>query len=323
MQLHQRHRAFPAKGQLVGRSCCPERDHLLMTDTAPRLPLPAALVAAAEAEGRTGWLATLPGTVARLVREWSLAVQAPFTPGGQTAWLAPVRHHNGAERVLKVAWRHPEAEHEADALRAWVGLGAVRLYAAERTGDTSVMLLERCRPGTPLATVPEPKQDRVIAGLLRRLWIEPPGGHAFRALSEMCTSWADEFEQQVAAASGGTDSGLARDGMALLRALPTEADRAVLLVTDLHAGNVLAPEREPWLVIDPKPHVGDPAYDATQHLLNCVERLHADPAGLADRMAELLEVDPVRLRRWLFARCVQESPGDPPLADVARRLPLD
>jgi Aminoglycoside/hydroxyurea antibiotic resistance kinase len=111
--------------------------------------------------------------------------------------------------------------------------------------------------------------------------------------------------------------------MGLFRSLPPDADRAVLLVTDLHAGNVLAARPEPWLVIDPKPYVGDPAYDPTQHLLNCAERLHADPAGLAARMAHLLEVDPVRLRRWLFARCVLESPGDPALADVARRLPLD
>jgi streptomycin 6-kinase len=31
---------------------------------------------------------------------------------------------------------------------------------------------------------------------------------------------------------------------------------------DLHAGNVLATQREPWLVIDPKPFIGDPAFDA-------------------------------------------------------------
>jgi streptomycin 6-kinase len=308
--------------QLVDDSCCPERDHRLMTDTAPRLPLPATLVAAAEAEGRTGWLVTLPGTVARLVREWSLAVEAPFTPGGQTAWVAPVRDHTGAERVLKVAWRHPEAEHEADGLLAWAGHGAVRLHAAERTGDTSALLLERCRPGTPLAMVMEPEQDRVVARLLRRLWIAPPAGSVFRPLQDMCALWADEFARRVAAVPDRTDLGLAREGMALFRGLPADADRAVLLVTDLHAGNVLAAEREPWLVIDPKPYVGDPAYDATQHLLNCAERLHADPAGLANRMADLLAVDPVRLRRWLFARCVQESPGDPPLADVVRRLPL-
>ena len=43
--------------------------------------------------------------------------------------------------------------------------------------------------------------------------------------------------------------------------------------TDLHAGNVVRAEREPWLVIDPKPFVGDPAYDATQHLLNCRDEI--------------------------------------------------
>jgi streptomycin 6-kinase len=68
--------------------------------------------------------------------------------------------------------------------------------------------------------------------------------------------------------------------------------------------------------------VADPAYDATQHLLNCAERLHAVPAGLADQMAGLLEVDLVWLRRWLFAPCVLEAPGDPALADVAHRLLL-
>ena len=53
----------------------------------------------------------------------------------------------------------------------------------------------------------------------------------------------------------------------------------MLLATDLHAANVLRAEREPWLVIDPKPFIGDPAFDATQHLFNCRARLHADPAA--------------------------------------------
>jgi len=94
----------------------------------------------------------------------------------------------------------------------------------------------------------------------------------------------------------------------------------VLLATDLHAGNVLASRREPWLMIDPKPFVGDPTYDALQHLLNCEERLHADPRRFARRVAELLALDADRLVLWLFARCVQESAEFPVLADVARRL---
>jgi streptomycin 6-kinase len=92
------------------------------------------------------------------------------------------------------------------------------------------------------------------------------------------------------------------------------------LCTDLHAENVLFAQREPWLVIDPKPFVGDPAFDPVQHMLNCDRRLAADPGGLAKRMAELLELDPERVTLWLFARCAQESPNYPTLRPVARRL---
>jgi streptomycin 6-kinase len=66
--------------------------------------------------------------------------------------------------------------------------------------------------------------------------------------------------------------------------------------------------------------VGDPTYDALQHMLNCDERLNDDPRGLTMRMAELLGVDSDRLLLWLFARCVQESPGSGVLAEVARRI---
>jgi streptomycin 6-kinase len=114
---------------------------------------------------------------------------------------------------------------------------------------------------------------------------------------------------------------LAREGVRLFRALPATAERNVLLCTDLHAENVLAAEREPWLVIDPKPYVGDPTYDALQHLLNCDERLHADPRGLSRRMADLLWLDDERLLQWLFARCVIESIDWPTLASVARLIP--
>ena len=76
------------------------------------------------------------------------------------------------------------------------------------------------------------------------------------------------------------DPGLIRAGIELFRSLPASAERHVLLCTDLHSGNVLAAEREPWLVIDPKPYVGDPTYDVLQHLMNCLDRLRADPDTL-------------------------------------------
>jgi streptomycin 6-kinase len=73
-------------------------------------------------------------------------------------------------------------------------------------------------------------------------------------------------------------------------------------------------------VIDPKPYVGDPAYDVLQHMLCCEDRLAADPAGLASRMARLAGLDQGRVRLWLFARCVQESVGAPVLHSVTRQL---
>lgn len=287
------------------------------------LVLPRSLVEAAERRALPpGWVAGLPEAVDEVRRRWSLTVGQPFQPGGQTAWVAPARDHTGRQVVVvKVAWRHPEAAHEADGLRVWDGRGTVALHAADRLDDdTEVLLLERCSPGTPLTTRPGPEQDTVVAGLLRRLWQANPSSHRFRPLQALCDAWADEFERTWATGRRRLDPGLARAGIALFRSLPTTAERTVLLTTDLHAGNVLAARREQWLVIDPKPFVGDPTYDPLQHLLNCGERLLADPRGLVDRMAGLLDLDRERLGLWLFARSVQESPDWPLAAEVARRL---
>ncbi len=284
------------------------------------LALPVNLVAAAECDGRQNWLTTLWKTIEHLETAWSIRLGAPFQPGGQTAWVAPTVGDD-ENLVVKVLWRHSEAKHEADGLRVLDGRGAVRLHAAEEVdAETIALLLERCRPGTALKARPEPEQDLVIAGLLQQMWTEPPVGHRFRTLQSMCELWADEFEEQAGDGRSRLDPGLAREGIALFRQLPANAERDVLLCTDLHADNVLAAEREPWLVIDPKPYVGDPTYDAIQHMLNCDARLHVDPHALVRRMADLLGLDPERLGLWLFARCVQESPEWPTLTGVAEQM---
>jgi streptomycin 6-kinase len=208
-------------------------------------------------------------------------------------------------------------------VRVWDGNGTVRLQAACESESGYGLLLERCLPGIALGQLlPEPEQDVVVAGLLRRLWAQPYQGYPFRPLARMCAAWAEKFEAAYAAAPGADriDTGVARAGLALFRELPGTAAGQALLCTDLHAGNIVAARREPWLVIDPKPYVGDPAYDVLQHMLNCHGRLAADPAGFSDRMAGLAQVDPGRVRLWLFARSVLESAGSPLMRQVATRL---
>jgi streptomycin 6-kinase len=276
-------------------------------------------------EGVREWIAALPSIVADLAARWSLRVGEPFQPGGQCSWTAPVTGPAGTCLALKVGHRFPGGEErdEAAGLRVWAGNGAVRLQAAAQTPLAYALLIERCVPGTPLGqALPEPEQDLVVAALLRQLWAQPHAAYPFRPLTQMCAVWAWEFERDYAAAAPADriDPGLARAGIALFRELPETADSRVLLCTDLHGDNILAAQRAPWLVIDPKPYLGDPAYDVLQHMLNCEGRLAADPAGLAARMAGLVGVEAVRVRHWLFARSVQESVGSPMMRHVARGL---
>lgn len=266
------------------------------------------------------WLERLPAVVAELRARWDLTLGRPFEPGdGAVSWVAPAIRPDGSEVVLKLGVPHMEGRDEMAGLRAWDGAGTVRLLDADDA--SGAMLLERCRPGTPLRELPEDEQDEVLTGLLKRLWREPTPDQPFRPLAEMTSYWADAARRQFAS-TPTSDHALVDEALKLYAELPRSADRRVLLATDLHAGNVLRAEREPWLVIDPKPFVGDPAYDATQHLLNTRARMERDPLGTIARVAELLEVDAERVRAWTFARLALGGiGGDPAVARaLARRL---
>ena len=65
--------------------------------------------------------------------------------------------------MLKVGWPHPEAAHEAEGLRAWDGAGASRVQQATTLAEATVLLLERCRPGSQLRASPAEEHDLVIA----------------------------------------------------------------------------------------------------------------------------------------------------------------
>jgi len=280
---------------------------------------PRLTTACSTAPERAGWLARLPGVVADLAERWSLVLGEPFdTAQTNCAWVAPAVRSDGANAVLKLGMPHFEGEHEIRGLRFWNGDPMVRLLEADE--ELGAMLLERCEPGTSLRDESGSKQDVVVARLLTRLWRAPAPPHAFRPLATMLQYWSEETE---AASTRWQDPGLVQEGLGLFRDLLLGAPRSVLLATDLHAGNILRAQREPWLAIDPKPFVGDPAYDATQHLLNCQRRLGSEPDGTIKGFSDLLEVDHERVRACTFARAAAEPRDDwkdDPLSDLARRL---
>jgi streptomycin 6-kinase len=257
---------------------------------------------------RTIWLESLPALLEELTDRWSLHVGPPFDHSGTCSWVAPAVRKDGIPAVLKLAMPHMEGEHEIEGLRFWNGNPTVTLIEAD--DQSGAILLERCQPGTSLRAEPEASQDEIIAGMLkqiRRVNEQSKGFHQFRHVSEMLEVWQRET---LAQKENWPDAGLVHEGLSIFERLSRSSPTDTLLATDLHAGNVLRAEREPWLMIDPKPFVGDASFDVVQHLINCEGRLHADPLALVNRVAQLAEVNAERARLWTFARAAADPRED-------------
>jgi streptomycin 6-kinase len=219
---------------------------------------------------------------------------------GQFSAVFAASPQDGTPAVLKV--RHPadrESEHEAEALRAWQGDGAVRLLAAD--DQTGAMLIERCVPGTPLSARPAEEALDVLVELLPRLWI--PGGGVFTPVGAEAARWSANLEVEWDAAGRPFERSLIDLALDLLGALPASQGEQVLVHQDLHGDNVLAAQREPWLVIDPKPLTAEREF-ALAPIIRSRELgdTRRDVRRRLDRLTADLELDRERARLWCIAQ---------------------
>jgi streptomycin 6-kinase len=228
---------------------------------------------------------------------------------GMASLVAPVRRADGSPAMLKVPIIDVEQPGEAAALRAWDGDGVVRLY--DEDPDTWVLLLERLEPRDLENYKDDLSAVRILCALLRRLHAHtaPPGIPRLADVAAKMIADAPE-------AAAKFDDPVHRRALrywadATAEVADESGDR--LLHWDLHFENVLAAEREPWLAIDPKPLVGDPAFDLLPALRNRWNDAVAtgDPARALRRRYELmvdeLTLDPHRALGWTYARLLQNA----------------
>jgi len=252
------------------------------------------------------WLDAVPRLVRECAEAWDLRLGDPF-PYAHVSLVIPATLLDGSDVVLKVQFPDRESELEATALASWDGDGAIRvlLHDAER----HALLLERCVPGTPLSQLDQDRALDILVGLLPRLW--KPAGAPFRPLAEEAAWWADGLAAGWEHAGRPFERALLDAAADALRTLPVTQGEQVLLHQDLHADNVLRARREPWLVIDPKPLVGEREFGVAP-IVRSFElghgRKHVEHR--LDRLTGDLGLDRERTRLWALAQTVAWSIGD-------------
>jgi streptomycin 6-kinase len=246
------------------------------------------------------WLERVPELLSECADEWELELGAPY-PQGAAGYAVRATLRDGRPAVLKLIFPHHESEHEAEALRVWNGEGAVQLYDYDEA--RWAMLLERCEPGTLLAKEEQDAALDVFAGLLPRLW--KPAGEPFRSLADEARMWIEHLPVEWEEAGRPFDERTLAVAMDALETLAPTQGEQVLLHQDLHGDNVLAAQREPWLVIDPKPLAGEREF-AVAPIVRDPELGHSkrDVLHRLDRLTSELGLDRERARLWTVGQTV-------------------
>ncbi len=272
------------------------------------------------------WLKQLPVLIETVQKRYDLTVLHPV-PNLSFNYVAPAIRGDGTEVMLKLGVPHKELTSEIASLRLCAGRGTVRLIEGDEA--QGVLVLERLRPGHSLVSLfpdDDEKAIRIAAAAMQQFWRPVSRENPFPTVYD----WSFGLKRLRYAFDGGVGpfpQRLVEQAENLFAELIPSMGDVVVLHGDLHHDNILAATREPWLVIDPKGIVGEPAYEIGAFLRNPVpdiftfSELHKYTEQRAAIFAEMLNLDRQRLIGWGLAQAVLSSwwsyeSGDGNWADV-------
>ena len=255
------------------------------------------------------WIDQLPAILAHCEQRWRLSFAPPFAYQSYAYhYIAPALQSDGTAVVVKVHAPTGEFMQEAEALRLFDGHGMVRLLDYDI--NDKVLLLERLEPGTPLSEIEDDEEATFqAANVMRQLWQPVPPVHSFPSIID----WGRGFIRLRQYYKGGTGpfpATLLQEAESLFAELSASMAEIVLLHGDLHYENILTAERTPWLGIDPKGVIGEPAYETGALLRNRLPNLLDAPQAVRvltrriDQLSEQLNLNRSRVRNWAMAQVV-------------------
>ena len=226
-------------------------------------------------------IAALEGVAREVAAEWGVEL-GPRFPLAFHGYVAPA----GDGAVLKVTPEIYWENHlEPDALAHWGGDGAVRLLRHDRR--RRAYLLERARPGTDVAALPDAEATAIAVEVGLKLW--RPVAAPFPWIGDHVPAWLDEEPNEL--------TPLARELFASL-----DIGRATLVHGDFHHQNILDAGGR-YVAIDPQPFLGEPEFDVPPWLWNPLPiQLRVDL--LERRLAAFVAagLDEERMRIWTVIR---------------------
>jgi streptomycin 6-kinase len=246
----------------------------------------------------TDWLDALPELVATQCKRWQLTPDGDVRHGSN-ALVARVRR--GDERLaLRLSPPGDDVATEAAALQFWAGRGTVRLVAVDT--ERRAQLLEWVTPGRSLDQLPLAATAPVVGGVLRRLAVEAPADTA--STGDVITADLPGWTSRWSALGGPGSEALLTAAIEAADAVREPATPQLAVNADLHFGQILSAEREPWLVVDPVLLRGDVGYDLGRLLWSRLDELPEDRQVRAYLAAvvEAAELEPGRARQLVVVR---------------------
>jgi streptomycin 6-kinase len=238
-----------------------------------------------------------------LVARWELELGEPYE-GGSIGYAVRATRSGDRPVVLKITYPDAWFAEETAALLHWDGDGAVELLDHDPKG---AQLLARVEPGTSLRWhEDEDEALGLAADVMERLWRPDPGGIA--TVGSEALEWARTMPARHSLMDRPFERALIHEAVELIRELvPTQREH-VLLHGDLHLGNVLDAGDGRWVAVDPKPLIGERAFDVTALIRDKREDLLADVAAgrervqaRFDRLTERFDLERKRVRDWSVA----------------------
>jgi streptomycin 6-kinase len=251
------------------------------------------------------------------LKKWDLSAPTLIaqTHAGDLFHVRRCNHFEAVLKILNTQSRVYESQNAAY-LKIAAPFGAINILEHDE-GASLLPFLDG-----PTLRFQTPYNDehatKIIGNLLVSLHRAAPQKNApFETLKDRCSLAFTPYCEKK-----GTPS-LIITAWNLARHMIKHFPQDTLLHGDMHHDNVMFDnKRQRWVVIDPQPLIGDPAYDCANSFKNPLDRsdLTHDPKRLlkqADLFADILHIDPRRIINYAFIHgCIsscwsQDDKGTP------------